>query len=157
MKIRRATAADIPHLVALNEPLQNQHADAYPTRFRRDVPRELVAQAFTAMLAVPSSYWLVAEAAQPIGFLSAEFRHREETWCQRGHQVCYLAEIVVAPEHRRQGIARMLLDELKREVQSRGITAIDLEVWAFNAEAKEAFMDLGFTALMEKMTLAVGK
>jgi ribosomal protein S18 acetylase RimI-like enzyme len=109
------------------------------------------------MLAVPSSYWLVAEDEEPIGFLSAEFREREESWCLVSHQVCYIAGIVVAPRSRRKGIARALVDQLKREVQARGVSGIELDVWAFNKEARQAFLKLGFSPLMERMTLAAEK
>ena len=74
MKIRKAIVSDTPVLVALNQSVQDMHADAFPERFRRNVPEETVEDAFSAMIQAPSSYWLVAEDDQPIGFLSAEFR-----------------------------------------------------------------------------------
>lgn len=153
MKIRKATVADIPVLVALNQNLQNMHAEAFPERFRRNVPAETVERAFRAMIQAPSSYWLVAEEDQPIAFLSAEFREREENWCLVAHRVCYLAGIMVAPPFRRKGIARALLGELRREADARGVTSIELDVWAFNEQAKQAFTSLGFCGIMERMTL----
>jgi len=133
------------------------HAIAYPERFRRDSSVDVVARAFGAMIDAPTSYWLVAEDEQPIGFLSAEFRERDESWCLVSHQVCYLAGIVVAPGLRRRGIARALLAELKREVAVRGVAFIELDVWAFNESAREVFIKLGFQRLMERLTLTVGK
>ena len=130
------------------------HADAFPTRFRRAAPAEAVTSAFTAMLDEPSSYWLVAEESQLVGFLSAEFRQRDESWCLVPHQVCYLAGIAVAPGFRRKGIARALVASLRREADARRIAAIELDVWTFNSEAREAFARLGFTRLMERMTLS---
>lgn len=157
MKIRKATSSDVPLLVSLNRAIQDRHADAFPERFRRDVPEEVVARAFGAMLQAPSSYWLVAEDEQPIGFLSAEFREREPTWCSLSHRVCYLAGIVVAPRVRRKGVARALLGALQREVEARGVGCIDLDVWAFNEEARQAFTALGFRRSMERMTLTAEK
>lgn len=159
MKIRRANQADIPALVALNRSVQELHARAWPDRFRSNVPAESVAQAFEAMLRAPSSYWLVADAAeddrdgQPVAFLSAEFREREETWCAVAQRVCYLGGIAVAPEFRRRGIARALLTELQREAEIRGVAHIDLDVWAFNSAARQTFASLGFRGVMERMTL----
>jgi len=154
MKIRQATVSDVPALVALNRVAQDLHADAFPERFRRDAPEQVVADAFAAMIGASSSYWLVAEEEQPVAFLSAEFREREESWCLVSHRVCYLAGIVVAPGYRRRGIARTLPAGLKREADARNVTRIELDVWAFNDEAKEVFVKLGFHRLMERMALS---
>jgi len=154
MKIRKATVADVPVLVALNQSVQNMHADAFPERFRRDVPAEAVECAFEAMIHAPSSHWLVAEEDQPIAFLSAEFRQRDASWCVVAHRVCYLAAIVVDARFRRRGIARTLLGELQREAAARGVTCIDLDVWSFNGQARQSFANLGFRGIMERMTLA---
>jgi shikimate dehydrogenase len=109
------------------------------------------------MIEAPSSYWLVAEEDQPIAFLSAEFRDREETWYLVPHRLCYLAAIAVAPGFRHRGIARALLAELQREAAARGVTCIELDVWTFNEQAREAFARLGFRGIMERMTLAAEK
>lgn len=154
MKIRTATVSDVPGLVALNQSVQDMHAKAFPERFRRDTPKEIVEQAFGAMIQAPSSYWLVAVEDQPIAFLNSEFREREESWCLVPHRLCYLAGIVVAPQFRRRGIARALLDELNKEAVARGVTSIELDVWTFNEQAKLAFTSLGFRSVMEKMTLS---
>jgi len=154
MKIRKATVFDAPALVALNQGVQNMHADAFPERFRRDVPAKSVEDVFSAMIQSPSSFWLVAEEDQPIAFLSAEFRERDETWCLVPHRFCYLSGIVVAPRFRRRGIARTLLGELEREAKTRGVPSIDLDVWLFNEEARQVFTRLGFRGIMERMTLS---
>jgi ribosomal protein S18 acetylase RimI-like enzyme len=155
MKIRQATVSDVPLLVALNRIAQDMHADAFPWRFRRDVPEPVVAGAFAAMMGASSSYWLVAEEEQPIAFLNADFRERDENWCLVSHRVCYLGGIVVAPVFRRRGIARALLAALQREANARGVACIELDVWAFNDEARVAFIKLGFQRLMERMALSV--
>ena len=154
MKIRKANSTDVPAIVALNASVQEMHAEVFPTRFRRDAPADAVASAFNAMLNAPSSYWLVAEDSQLVGFLSAEFRQRDESWCLVPHRVCYLAGIAVAPESRRKGIARALVAALRKEADARGIAAIELDVWTFNSEAREAFARLGFTRLLERMTFS---
>ncbi|QDU26840.1 putative acetyltransferase [Anatilimnocola aggregata] len=157
MKIRKATVSDAPALAALNQGMQEMHAQAFPDRFRRDTPAETMERAVAAMIQSPSSYWLVAEEDRPVAFLSAEFRDREESWCLVPHRICYLAGIMVSPRFRRQGIARLLLAELKREAEARGANWIDLDIWAFNEQAREAFASLGFRTVMEKMMLAADK
>ena len=97
------------------------HAAAHPDRFRREVPDEAVARAFAAAIEAPSSYWVVAEEeGETVGFLSAEFREREESWHSVARRGCYLAGIAVAPRFRRTGIARALVADLRREAAARG-------------------------------------
>ncbi len=154
MKIRQATVSDVPNLVALNRIAQDLHANAFPERFRRDAPEQVVSDAFAEMIQSSASYWLVADEEQPIAFLSADFREREETWYSVSRRVCYLAGIVVAPGFRGRGIARTLLAALKQEADARGVASIELDVWAFNDEAREVFIKLGFNRLMERMALS---
>ena len=156
MKIRPATPTDVPQLVTLNRAVQAMHAVALPARFRSDAPDEVVSRAFTEMLELRSACWLIAEENEPVGFLSAEFRDGEESWCQRPHRVCYLAGIAVAPGSRRKGVARALINELRRETAQRGVREIELDVWAFNTEARAVFARLGFRPLTERLELPIG-
>jgi diamine N-acetyltransferase len=155
MKIRRATIADIPVLVALNRIVHSMHVEAFPGTFRRDPPEEAVSIAFKEAIESSTSYWLLAEEERAVAFLSADFRHRAETWYMIAHRVCYISGVVVEPDCRRRGIARALLAELRHEVRSRGVTRIELDVWSFNAEARRAFASLGFCPVMERVALPV--
>lgn len=151
MKIRQATVADVPALVALNRMVHAMHAEAVPDAFRPNPPDEVVAAAFKEAIGSPASCWLLAEEERPAAFLSAEFRQRPETWYRTAHQMCYISALVVEPDSRRKGIARALLAELKRHALSRGVTRIELDIWSFNNEARRAFARLGFHSLMERM------
>jgi GNAT superfamily N-acetyltransferase len=153
MEIRQATIADVPVLVALNRIVHAMHVEAFPGTFRRDPPDEVVSVAFKEAIESPASYWLLAEEERAVAFLSAEFRQRGETWHMPAHRVCYIGGVVVEPDCRRKGIARALLAELKQEALSRGVARIELDVWSFNAEAREAFASLGFRPVMERMAL----
>jgi ribosomal protein S18 acetylase RimI-like enzyme len=153
MIIRRATLLDVPTLVSLNRSVQAMHADAFPDRFRRPDSDEAVTHAFGAMIGASSSYWLVAQEEEVIAFLSAEFRERLENWCLVRHEVCYIAGVVVKHQFQRKGIAKALIAELRREAAGRYVTRIELDVWAFNEQAKQVFRKLGFQSQMERMTL----
>jgi shikimate dehydrogenase len=155
MLIRRAAIADVPALVGLNRLVQTMHADAYPERFRRDVPDAIMAAAFVAAMEATSAFWLLAVEQEPIGFLSAEFRDREESWCRVARRVCELTGIVVAPDFRRKGVARALVAELTREAELQRARGIELDVWAFNQTAVDAYAKLGFQPLMQRMSLSV--
>ena len=50
----------------------------------------------------------------------------------------------VEPEHRRQGLARRLFDELERWMRAEGISRVELNVVAANEGAVALWQDLGF-------------
>lgn len=57
----------------------------------------------------------------------------------------HLTTIGVAPEHRRRGIAKMLLDHVEAAVQKRELGTIVLEVRAGNTGAQELYHRNGYT------------
>jgi diamine N-acetyltransferase len=157
MVIRKASLLDVSALVTMNASVQIMHSTALPDIFRRDPASEVVEAAFRTCIESSVSYWLVAEESGIVGFLSAEFSRRPETWYGKENNVCYLAAVVVAPAAKRKGVAKALLAELKKEALIRGAVRIELDVWSFNSEAKKAFVQLGFHSLKERMALSVQK
>ena len=153
MEIRRARPSDLATLVALHQEAQELHADAHPGRFRRNPPDEDLAVYLSGMIDSPSSLILVADEGAPVGFVSADFRHREENWCSVSRENCYLASLCVAPAFRRTGVARRLIEALQHEAINRGCPEIELDVWNFNTPARGLFAELGFQPLFERLSL----
>jgi ribosomal protein S18 acetylase RimI-like enzyme len=150
--IRPATVADLSALVALNAHVQSLHAEALPEQFRANPPTTEVAATFAEKLAEPTALWLLAElGGSPCGYLYAQFREHEENWARPARRACNLAHVAVHPAHRRQGIARALIEAAIAEAGRRGFARIELDVWSFNTEAREAFGRLGFTTFNERM------
>ena len=62
MNIRQATLSDVPVLVSLNRIAQDMHAEAFPGKFRRNAPNEVVAEAMAGMMGVKVKLVVVAMA-----------------------------------------------------------------------------------------------
>ena len=154
MKIRIATLDDVPQLARLNRTVQNLHAQAAPKLFRVDAPQDLVEAGFRDMVSDPTAFCLVAEKGEPVGYLYATFRYRAETWFRPAHRICNISHVSVEREHQRRGIGRALFERLFQEAASRGYERIELDVWSFNVEAREAFERLGFRVFNERMVYA---
>jgi [ribosomal protein S18]-alanine N-acetyltransferase len=67
--------------------------------------------------------------------------------CQMGEEA-ELWSIGVVPWHRRQGIARSLLTEVRRGLAGSGARRLFLEVRSSNTPAVELYYSVGFTLLM---------
>ena len=53
--------------------------------------------------------------------------------------------VAVAPEARRQGVARALLEALEARLRARGVASLSLEVRPSNGPALALYESLGFT------------
>ena len=62
-----------------------------------------------------------------------------------GDEVAHLNLLAVAPENRRQGLARKLMDWLTATAMEAGVFRIDLELRAHNDQARAFYEKLGFT------------
>ncbi len=59
----------------------------------------------------------------------------------------YVSMVVVAPEHRRRGFARTLLEEARRAARARGRRYVVLDVLAANTPARTLYERLGYRTL----------
>ncbi|MGO9515018.1 MAG: GNAT family N-acetyltransferase [Steroidobacteraceae bacterium] len=64
-----------------------------------------------------------------------------------GDEVAHLNLLAVAPEHRRQGLGRQLVDWLTATAIEAGVFRIDLEVRTQNDAARIFYQNIGFDAL----------
>ena len=59
----------------------------------------------------------------------------------------HITTIGVAPEHRRRGLAKMLLGFLEHILPQKGVSTIVLEVRVGNIAAQQLYLDSGFTCV----------
>ena len=84
----------------------------------------------------PLSLWLVAaEGDRVAGYVGSQSVMEESD----------MMNVAVHPDFRRQGIARLLIDELIRALKEKNCTSLSLEVRASNAPAIGLYEALGFS------------
>jgi [ribosomal protein S18]-alanine N-acetyltransferase len=64
-----------------------------------------------------------------------------------GDDVAHLNLLAVAPEHRRQGLGRQLMDWLTNTALEAGVLRINLELRTHNEAARQFYEQLGFDSL----------
>lgn len=79
-------------------------------------------------------YVLAKRLGEPAGYAGLMFAGDE----------AHVTNVVVDEDHRRQGIARLLMCDLVREAIDRGCVALTLEVRASNVAAQALYREFGF-------------
>jgi ribosomal protein S18 acetylase RimI-like enzyme len=142
--VRDADEKDIDRLVELNRFAQDLHVAALPEHFKTPDPVAL-AELFRAKLRRNDARgWIASARGLPVGYTFSVIRERPDHALSFAQRFCEIDEIAVSSAHRRQGVARALIDAAVADARARGIDQGELTSWAFNTEAHRAFQALGF-------------
>ena len=142
--IRRATPADAPTLARLNAHVQSWHAAHYPEAFFPAPDPKALTQYFADRLQDPAcTAFLAGDPAT--GYALCQLITRETSIFSPGYRRLMVDHIAVAPEARRQGQGRALLDAARTLARDLKADEILLDTWAANTEAHAFFRANGFT------------
>jgi ribosomal protein S18 acetylase RimI-like enzyme len=149
MKVRRATASDVPHLVGFFAEL-----DRMQREWRVFTPRpgfyDEVGAKYRAAIASEDQLVVVAqEDDEVVGMAYAEARTPSRFSDERSLE---LSGVVVRSDFRGQGVGRALVGEAARFATERGIPWVELKTFSPNQGAMEFWESLGFTPRVVQMT-----
>lgn len=141
--IRRATARDAATLARLNTHVQAWHAAHYPASFFPDPDPAGLCDWFAERLAdLACTAFLAGDPAT--GYALCTLQTREASVFSPGYRRLMIDQIAVAPEARRQGQGRALLDAARGLARDLGADEILLDTWEANTEAHAFFRANGF-------------
>lgn len=142
--IRRATPADAPTLARLNAHVQGWHAAHYPEAFFPDPDPAALTAYFADRLADPAcTAYLTGEPA--LGYALCTLQTRDTSVFSPGYRRLMIDHIAVAPEARRRGHGRALLDCARQLARDLKADEILLDTWDANTDAHDFFRAAGFT------------
>jgi GNAT superfamily N-acetyltransferase len=101
-------------------------------------------------LAFDDAIVLVAESGEEVAGLASMFVRPRLGWTS---PEAWVAEVVVAVEHRRQGVGRMLLDACVREARLRGCRRLVLEAAEFRTDAHAFYEAYGLERTARRYVL----
>ena len=144
MTVRRATPADAATLARLNSHVQSWHAAHYPEAFFPDPDPQALATYFTDRLSDPAcTAFLTGDPAT--AYALCQLQTREPSIFSPGYRRLMVDHIAVAPEVRRQGQGRALLDAARDLAKALQADEIMLDTWEANTDAHAFFRANGFT------------
>ena len=143
MTVRRATAEDAAVIARLNAHVQGWHAKHYPEVFHAWPDPGALRAYFQGWLADPNStIFLAGDPA--VGYAACSLQFREPSLFSPGIRRLMVDHIAVAPEARRHGHGRALLDAARQLARDQLADEILLDTWEANHDAHAFFRAAGF-------------
>jgi ribosomal protein S18 acetylase RimI-like enzyme len=143
--------SDLEPLALLFGELDRIHQDGAPWLLQKPERDHRSAEWLETLLANPTSALLVAEAGACVGLATVHLRDapRFEAFIRQQHAV--IDDLVVHPDWRRRGIACRLCESCEAWARERGASWVEVNVYEFNAEARDFYASLGFKTAMRRL------
>lgn len=152
MHIRQATSQDAALLAALNGPVQQLHAENRPDVFKPAVITEALVQSYEDLLAAAENHFFIAEQdEEAVGYIGCRELYRPETVFTHALDGLYIDQISVNSSCRHQGVGTRLIQSVLALAREKHIARVTLDVWGFNHDAQQFFVQQGFSTLHLRM------
>jgi ribosomal protein S18 acetylase RimI-like enzyme len=141
--IRRATPEDAATLARLNAHVQSWHAAHYPEAFFPNPDLVALTAWFAERLADPAcTAFLAGDPA--LGYALCMLQTRDISIFSPGYRRLMIDHIAVAPQARREGHGRALLNAARHLARDLKVDEIMLDTWEANHDAHAFFRAAGF-------------
>jgi len=148
--IRRAWEEDVDSLVPLKASVHALHVARRPDVFKTMRPDQVAAWLRERLADEATRVWMAEDDGEPVGYVLAARREREETSFRNARRWCEIDEVAVETTCRRRGIARALVERALAQAQEWGVDAVELSSWDFSEPAQAAFARLGFQRALSR-------
>lgn len=145
MRFRPAARKDQAAVEAIWQEQNRLHTGLEPTIIARADP-VMPEQKFREILADPLQEIAVAEDVAVVGAALLVERHPHGE-LQVPRSIAFVHEICILESHRRRGIGRSFIGYIDSWARSRGLDAIELNVWSKNEDALAFYRALEFDDL----------
>ena len=130
--IRKAELKDLDAVNALRKQVNELHVQGRPDIFKAGFGEELRDHAAFYLTSENNEIFVDERDGRIAGMIMVDYFSKPETPYSMARDFCHIAEICVDKDFRRQGIAHLLMEKAKEESKKRGLTRVELDVWAFN-------------------------
>ncbi len=153
--VRRADLRDVESIQRLFDQGDAYHAAMLPHVFRegsKGRPDILIA---SVIQDGDSDYLIATVESRVVGFLDIRESVTPDFPMFVPKRFALVENMVVDEGHRGKGIGTRLLEEARDWAHSRGLSSIQLTVWARNTEAVRLYRRLGFQVVIQRMERAL--
>ena len=154
--VRFAVLEDAEQINVLRKEVNSLHVSGRPHHFKAGFNKELQEHVYL-YLTGGIGYAVVEEQdGKIIGMVMVDYIDRPESPYRYAERFAHIAEICVDENHRKQGVGKRLMDFVKADAKAKGLSRIELDVWAFN-DALGFYEAEGFTVFRRYLEYDLGK
>lgn len=145
MKIRFADKKDFPVVIRLLEDISALHREGRPDMFTAGGAKYGEAE-LEAICQNPKTPILIAdEGGEAVGYCFCKIRDDAAHGALAAHKCLWIDDLCVDESHRKNGIATALIEAAKAMGKQLGCSAVELNVWEFNENARAFYEKNGFS------------
>jgi diamine N-acetyltransferase len=154
--VRLATLDDAELIERQTASVQQLHNEALPSIFKPPSADLFPPRKLAALIQDPNCIVAVAEiGGKVVGHIYGEVVNRVENEFSPNEFYLYIYQIGVDDDARRQGAGTALITFIQDRARALGLSALQLDHWAFNARARDFFMACGFSPMRVMMRQAL--
>ena len=145
--IRLATLNDAEAIARQTAAVQQLHHEALPDIFK---PTGVLfpAEKLAALIADANSIVAVAEMkGKLVGHIYGVVVNREENEFNPAHSYMYVQQIAVSEDVHRHRAGTALMAFIEDQARARGLSAVQVDHWAFNVGARRFYEACGFSPM----------
>jgi diamine N-acetyltransferase len=150
--VRLATLDDADVIERQTASVQQLHNEALPSIFKPPSADLFPPRKLAALIQDPNCIVAVAEiGGKVVGHIYGEVVNRAENEFSPSEFYFYIYQIGVDDDARRQGAGTALITFIQDRARALGLTALQVDHWAFNARARDFFEACGFSPMKVSM------
>ena len=153
--VRFAEEKDLDIINELRKQVNDIHVEGRPDLFKAGFGAEIRDFAKVIMSGENSDIIVAERNGIICGMVCVDYVNKPETPYSKARSFYHVQEIAVDANHRRQGVAKELLEFMIADAKKRKLGKIELDVWEFNDSAIEFYQAVGFRQTRRWMELDV--
>lgn len=153
--VRFAKEKDLDRVNELRKQVNDIHVEGRPDIFKAGFCEELRDFARVLMNGKNSDILVEERDGVICGMACVDYVDKKESPYGNARKFYHVQEIAVDVNHRRQGVAKELLEFMIADAKQRGLDKIELDVWEFNDSAIEFYQTVGFKQIRRWMEFEI--
>lgn len=153
--VRFAEEKDFDKINELRKQVNDIHVEGRPDIFKAGFGKEIRDFAKAIMSGENSDIIVVERDGIICGMACVDYVNKPESPYGKARSFYHVQEIAVDINHRRQGVAKELLEFMIADAKKRNLGKIELDVWEFNDSAIEFYQAVGFKSTRRWMEYIV--
>lgn len=154
--VRRAERSDIPQILPLLDLLDALHLEWYPDRFKPPGGGGRGANELVLSLVDSSQeYWVAVLEGKVLGVVLLMHRKTDPNPVVKAEDFLLLDMLIVDPEHRGKGIAKLLMEQGKQVAKEAKYPRIKVKVYEKNQGAMKLYEALGYTTTVRVLEMSL--